>query len=132
MEDESEFTDPYVPKFLNQEPVVLMGLTEIELFASLGVGFLVGGLSTGTLSAMLGAGIFSLIVFVFGWGLVSFLFMNFLSTEKVGKPRGFVKAKIKIMCKRFNPTFSLYVEDEPLTIGRSKRPLIYKDGEYGE
>jgi conjugative transfer region protein (TIGR03750 family) len=131
VEDESEYTDAYVPKFLNEEPVVMMGLTEVELVFSLGLGFFFGGLIPCAFAAAMGAGIFSFIVFVFGMGLVSFVTLKFIAGLKIGKPRGFLKSKIKVLGSGLFPGFfnakKLYIKDEPMTIGRSKRYLIIRE-----
>ncbi|WP_338854274.1 DUF3487 family protein (plasmid) [Alteromonas macleodii] len=128
MESEEQYTDQYIPSLLNEEPVVLMGLNETELMVSVGFGLFSGLAMTFLIGVLGNLGVFLLILFFFLTGVFSTIAIKWLRAQKSGKPRGYVGMKLKISLGRMFPKLinksNLYIEDQPLCIGRSKRMLV--------
>ena len=128
MESEEQYTDQYIPSLLNEEPVVLMGLNETELMISVAFGLLCGLVATFLIGVMASLGVFLLILFFFLTGAFSTAAIKWLRAQKSGKPRGYVGTKLMISLGRRFPGLvnksNLYIEDQPLCIGRSKRMLV--------
>lgn len=137
MEDESDFTDQFIPKFVNVEPEIIKGLTQFELFFCVGFGFVFGfvfaliiGILTGLIAGML--------CLVFG-GVGSGLYVaRRIKATKDGKPRGYMsfalrKFFIKLIGKAANPE-GFYLFDENLTVGRSEiqRFIMINRGVQGD
>lgn len=128
MESEEDFTDQYIPTLLNEEPVVMFGLNESELFVSILIG-IAGSVTINTvLGIFFSLGIFFLVLFLFLAGLGASFTMKWLRNNKAGKPRGYVSMKLKVAMGRRFPKMAnsanLYIADKPLSVGRSVRILI--------
>ena len=129
MEDESYYTSQFVPRFLNEEPVVLAGLTLSELSASIAVGFSLAILTTSLAAIFVsGLGSFLVLFFVVGAAVGGSVSSKMIRKSKVGKPRGFLSARMKVFGSKFLPKIfngnNMYLADKTLTIGRTKRLLV--------
>jgi conjugative transfer region protein (TIGR03750 family) len=128
MEDESEYTSQFVPRFLNEEPVVLAGLTQSEFTTCIAIGGATGVVLTILVSMFVSLGTMIVLTFVLGAGIGGSSSMKVIRKMKVGKPRGYLSARIKVAGAAIVPQLfngnGLYLKDHPLTVGRSKRRII--------
>jgi conjugative transfer region protein (TIGR03750 family) len=125
--DEHDFTDQFVPTFVNSEPEVLSGLTEFELVACVSVGAVVG-LALGILLGLFWLGIWGVFVFITAWIGVAWLLSRIIKAVKRGKPKGYMSASLKVWLVRFTGRLfnkeSMYLQDVPLGIGRTYQGII--------
>ena len=128
MESEEHYTDQYIPTLLNSEPVVMFGLNETELMVSIGFGLFCAMVGVIVIATFASLGVFFLILFLLFTGVFAAIAMKWFRNSKSGKPRGYVGMKMKVtLGKRFPNLVNssrLYIDDEPLCIGRSVRKLI--------
>ncbi|MAD89075.1 MAG: hypothetical protein CMK64_05180 [Pseudoalteromonas sp.] len=118
------FTDDFVPTFLNSEPEVILGLSETELGIALGGSFLFGVVISIPFSFILPSFMAILLIFLASFGLGLYLFSVIFKKYKFGKPRGFFMATLK---KKFGGSDEYYVIDKPLIIGRTKKRIVEYD-----
>ncbi|MBL4705659.1 MAG: DUF3487 family protein [Flavobacteriales bacterium] len=121
----NEFTDDFVPTFLNQEPVVILGLTDSEVMTSGLISILLSlvlAVASGLLAASFMVGLVVLISLFIGFLIgCSFMFRYF----KRDKPRGYFGALVKTRLGIGGKSY--YLRDEPLIIGRTnKRVVVYE------
>lgn len=126
--EEHDFTDQFVPTFVNSEPEVLSGLTEIELVTSVAVSAVLG-LVAGIVLGVFWLGVWGIFVFLGIWLGGAWLLSRVIKSIKRGKPKGFMGASIKVWLTRsigniFNKE-DMYLRDEPLGIGRSEQRIIF-------
>lgn len=125
--DETDFTDQFVPTFVNQEPEVIKGLTQLELMFCLGSGFVFGVVSAVLIGIFVGL-IAGLISMIFLGILSGFILAKKIKSIKAGKPKGYMSVALR---KRAISWFGnsvnkegFYLFDERLTIGRSNIPMF--------
>lgn len=128
MDDESDYTASFVPRFLNEEPVVLAGLTQSEFATTIAAGFVSGLLLCVFIGVLVNPGQMFILIFVFGCLMGGAISAKFIRNIKVGKPRGYLSAKIKVNGSKYAPNLfngsGMYLSDRKLTVGRSRRLLI--------
>ncbi len=121
----SEFTNDFVPTFLNQEPVVILGLTDSEVMSSGISAFLISfilAIASGFLTSSVMVGLVVLISSFIGILIgIAALFRYF----KRDKPRGYFGALVKTRLRIGGSSY--YLNDAPLIIGRTdKKVVVYE------
>lgn len=126
-ENEADFTDQFVPTYINAEPVVLAGLSDIELIGCIvGAGTL--SLTLSIAAGLLWFGFLAFFMFVVAAPLLGFLFVKTLRNLKQGKPKGYINAKLRYWAARWLGVGNLYLIDQPLKIGRSSQLIVVVKG----
>ncbi|KZN63380.1 DUF3487 family protein [Pseudoalteromonas luteoviolacea] len=118
------YTDDFVPTFLNTEPEVILNLTETELGIALGGSVLFGVLISIPFSFFLPSFMAILLIYLASFGLGLYLFSLIFKRYKFGKPRGFFVATLK---KKFGGSDEYYVIDKPLIVGRTNKKVVEYD-----
>lgn len=118
-----EYTDDFVPSWLNTEAIVILGMTETELMVSIILSMIFSSLIAVPfiifLSFMVG-----LVIFLASFVATLMGVSKFFKIFKSGKPRGYIQALIK---HKSGLHGDVYMKDESLTIGRTnKRVRIYE------
>ena len=134
--NEHDFTDQFVPTFVNSEPEVLSGLTEAELVTSITLGFF-AGLFLGVLLGVFVIVIWGVFIFIGTWIAGAWFLTKAIKSIKQGKPKGYMSANIKVwLVKGLGNVFNkekMYLVDEPLGVGRSSQSIIViLDSDRGE
>lgn len=130
-EDEADFTDPFVPTYVNSEPVVLAGLTDLELMGCISLSVLL----TLAISIVVGffwLGFHAFVLFIALSLLVGFISVRILRSLKQGRPKGYINARVRLWMAQWFGVGSLYLKDVPLKIGRSSQPIIVVKGSSEE
>lgn len=133
---EEQFTDQYIPTLLNEEPVVLFGVTESELMFIGLIGGVVGVIFSTITGFAFELGIMNLMVFLMFFAVGAVLTLKWVKGSKEGKPRGYLSSMLKVRFGRVLPKLfnqsGLYLSDENMMIGRSVRPLLFFSGDANE
>jgi len=116
-----EYTDDFVPTFLNVEPAIILGLTEAELIISLIVSLLSSVLLAVPFFFLISFMV-ALVIFLALFALALMGFGALFRRYKIGKPRGYFQAYIKVKFGIGGDDF--YIKDQPLIIGRSKKRVV--------
>lgn len=124
MEDEYELTDQFVPTYVNEEPVVLAGLTDLELLTCL-VAPAIFSLVMSILIGFVWLGILALLLFLAMWISLSIFAVKTLRNFKRGRPKGYLGARIRqVVAMLMGRNYSLYLVDERMKVGRSFQPIV--------
>ncbi len=122
-ENEADFTDQFVPTYVNSEPVVLAGLTDIELISCI-AGSVFFSLALSIWLAIAWLGFLALFSFILIAPLLGFSCVKTLRSLKHGKPKGYVNAKLRYFAAHLFGVGQLYLKDEDLKVGRSSQPIF--------
>lgn len=118
-----EFTDNFVPSFLNQEPVVILGLTDSEITLT-GIGSTLFALALAIVFGFLaGSLMVGLVIFITSFIGFMFGFSACFKYLKQDKPRGYFGAMLKVRFKLGAKSY--YLTDSPLIIGRTNKKVIF-------
>lgn len=126
-ENEADFTDQFVPTYVNAEPVVLAGLTDIELISCV-VGAVTISLFSSVAIGFFWLGFLAFFLFIVAAPLLGFLFAKILRDLKQGKPKGYINAKLRYWAARWFGVGKLYLIDQPLKVGRSNQLIVVVKG----